>query len=74
METQCSRSSLESMGMILVRITSTLKDEESEADTACSQARLPIVGLGGIKLSCWPRRLMLRKKVTLCTPRAGPYC
>lgn len=47
---------------------------ESELAIFCSQARLPVVGLGYIRLSCWPRgpveipnqsRLMLGQRVDL---------
>ena len=45
---------LKYMQLILVS-PSNNEDTESQLTISCCQARLPVVGLGYIRLSCWPR-------------------
>ena len=59
-----------------------MEDMESELAIFCSQARLPVVELGCIWLSCWPRgdmvipkqpRLILGQKVILLKLTVEPH-
>lgn len=38
------------------RKASSSGDTEAELAIVCSQARLPLVGLNCLQLSCWPRK------------------
>ena len=59
-----------------------MEDSESQLAISCSQARLPVVGLGCIQLSHCPRgshknpqsRTLQGQKVALCKLTIAPHC
>lgn len=47
-----------------------MEDKESQMATCCSQARLPMLGVGCIKFNCWSRDSCGDPQTTQCDARA----